>query len=135
MDAHSTKRAPSVVTTGLHTHFIFTIMLSIHLLLLNMYNFPNVGSGCPRSRLVEQQTMGWGEMHNTDLQFHTWLLLSNSLQADPIWIRVGEEQHRCCKQPTWLPSDILRESPNALERPFSRFLHGNISLQHDFFIF
>lgn len=88
--------SPQVSYTLLTFTFILkTLCLSvfIHVRPPNINNCRCIGPCRSCSDLIKQQTMGWREMHNSDLQFHSRFLLFDRIQADPIRIRMGKEQH------------------------------------------
>ena len=59
--------------------------------------------------------------------FHSRLLLSDRLQTDSEWFRVGQEQHRQRQQPQGLPSQPLRKSSDASLRSFPWIFHDSFS--------
>ena len=61
---------------------------------------------------------------HTHTQFHPWVLLPDSLQADALGVRVGQEQQGYWQQPSWLPPLSLREGPDAVIGSIPWLLHG-----------
>lgn len=72
----------------------------------------------------EQQAVGWGEGYHSDMQFHSWIMLSNRVQADTFRVRVGACQQGHGKQPSRLSSHPLRAGADASQRQVLRLLHG-----------
>lgn len=53
--------------------------------------WPIFAVGCNKSctGFGEQQAVGWGEMHHSYLQFYSWFMFTDRLQAHPIRIWMG----------------------------------------------
>ena len=60
-------------------------------------------------------------------------MLSDSLQTDSKWIRVGKNQHRQEQQPQGISSKSLWEGSDAVVRQVPRILHGSYSGKQKYF--